>query len=125
MKHSSAAWRWGSAEHRAEVVASTLQCFFKKSAYEPDLQGLVSRVAAIADRDFDDECVIIGNLAGFISFEINAASPYVGGGEFMDWAMSSAVRSEEPASLDLSLKIAGRNCVPLMICSMRKKGSGL
>lgn len=125
MKHSSAAWRWGSAEHRAEVVASALQCFFRNSAYEPDLRGLVNRVAAVPDKDFDDECIIIGNLAGFISFEINAASPYVGGGEFMDWAMSSAVRFEEPASLDLSLKIAGRNYVPLMMCIMCKKGSGL
>jgi hypothetical protein len=82
-------------------------------------------VAVIADSDFDDECIIIGNLAGFISFEINAASPYVGGGEFMDWAMSSAARLEGLASLDLSLKITGRNCVPLAICLMRKKGSGL
>ena len=125
MKHSSAAWRWGSVEHRAEVVVSALQCFFKNSAYEPNLISIDSSVAAIADRDFDEECIIIGNLAGFISFEINAASPYVGGAEFMDWAVSGASNYGALATLDLSLKRAERNCVPLMICPMRKKGSGL
>lgn len=121
MKHYGAAWRWGSAEHRAEVIFSILQRFFSKSAYEPDLRDLVSRIATIDDNDFDDDCVIIGNLAGFISFEINAATPYVGGGEFTDWAISNIAKSKEPASLEVSLKLTGRNCVPLVVCLMKKK----
>jgi hypothetical protein len=78
-------------------------------------------MATIDDQDFDDDCVVIGNLAGFISFEINAATPYVGGGEFMDWAINNIAKSKEPASLEVSLKIAGRNCVPLVVCLMKKK----
>jgi hypothetical protein len=125
MKHSSAAWRWGSAEHKADVIASALRCFFKKSTYEPDLRGLASRIATIDDEDFDDDCIVIGSLASFISFEINAATPYVGGGEFMDWAINNIVTPGEPASLEVSIKLTERDCVPLVVCLMQKKCSGL
>jgi len=82
-------------------------------------------MATIDDNGLDDDCILIGNLAGFISFEINAATPYVGGGEFMDWAINNIAAPGEPASLEVSIKLAGRDCVPLVVCLMQKKCSGL
>jgi len=121
MKHSTAAWRWGSPEHRAEVVAGALRCFFSQSLYEPVLGELHLQMAAV---DFDlvvDDCIVLGRLADFISFEINAASLYVGGAECMDWAIGRSLSEGRTPCLEVYLTAVDSKRVFLTACQMRRK----
>lgn len=121
MKHSAAAWRWGSSEHRAEVVAGALRCFFKQSLYEPVLDELPLAMAAVGPDQVGDDCIVLGRLADFISFEINASSLYVGGAEFMDWAIGRSLSDGCAARLEVYLTAADSRRVLLTTCQMRRK----